>query len=572
MSTLNAITQRQGNSRCCSIENSKTRIAIKMSAGIVAALAAIALVGCVFLAVAQQGYPLGGLNSIAQLAAAHWIYVGIAAAGAILIASIFTLALVRRGQDETLSSKGRDENLGLDTANNDSVAPQMPDNPNSRVMPVTQDQAPIQDKDTGGVVDLQENESDEYSEELVKAYFEESVQLIAANLPIGCYYFDCWILPNTNQRVEILGVNLNGTPEFHYFKFGKTLPFFNTHNFSSLVDISEICKVTQDIEQNYSIDKILSADNDFWLEKDVEVKGKKFDLIFLRENGQILKRILETGKGGEFNKDKNYNDAKTTFEGSLEYPEELGKFFVEKKGLSEEEFKKRAEKLFNNEYWWFKELQISSGAYKKVSRMITKDEKNGVKYHYFKSAKEADKFLKNDENKFCTDGYRRNRRAEILVSFAGSAFLKNQVQEKSLYKIVEQKEGLTHVVTFKYDNAEKKYTTASFYLQSDKISGLENGDQLTTEMLSHVPLSTCERTFLEEELKKNSAHWDQQLAEKKYVITTYANDSALIYVRDQANGQLVIDDPAYRIGSAAFQAALDKLHRSGYTPIEQPRT
>ena len=54
-------------------------------AAIVAALAAIALVAGVLLILAQNGYNLAGINSIAQMVEAKWVYLGMGIAGALLV-------------------------------------------------------------------------------------------------------------------------------------------------------------------------------------------------------------------------------------------------------------------------------------------------------------------------------------------------------------------------------------------------------------------------------------------------------------------------------------------------------
>jgi hypothetical protein len=64
--------------------------------GIVAAIAAIAVVGSILLVLAQQGFHLGGINSIAGMVEAKWLYVGMGIATAALIASVIVIVVLIR--------------------------------------------------------------------------------------------------------------------------------------------------------------------------------------------------------------------------------------------------------------------------------------------------------------------------------------------------------------------------------------------------------------------------------------------------------------------------------------------
>lgn len=108
------------------VDNSQNRCAwTKQSQGhakakhvgttIVSALAAIALASGVFLILAQQGCNLGGINSIAQVVDATWIYFGMGIAGTALLINATVIAITKNNHPREASLEG-EEPQGTATA------------------------------------------------------------------------------------------------------------------------------------------------------------------------------------------------------------------------------------------------------------------------------------------------------------------------------------------------------------------------------------------------------------------------------------------------------------------------
>ncbi len=73
---------------------------------IVAALSAIALIVGTLLILAQQGYPLGGINTIAKMVESKWVYLGMGSAAILLTLDIaLIIAQIRSYQNQTFPDK-----------------------------------------------------------------------------------------------------------------------------------------------------------------------------------------------------------------------------------------------------------------------------------------------------------------------------------------------------------------------------------------------------------------------------------------------------------------------------------
>jgi len=102
--------------RGCWIQKSNACTKAKIGTTIgITALTAIAVVAGLFLVLAQHGVHLGGLNSMAQMMDARWLYVGMSIASAALIVDVtFLIVCLRNARKETLS---KNEQRGTATQN-----------------------------------------------------------------------------------------------------------------------------------------------------------------------------------------------------------------------------------------------------------------------------------------------------------------------------------------------------------------------------------------------------------------------------------------------------------------------
>ncbi len=104
MSTSPLDTRVQEQNCCFWVKHSESCAQVKHAgAAIVAALAAIALAGGVLLILAQQGFDLAGINSIAQMVEAKWIYLGMGIVGAVTLIDVtFIIAQVHSYLNKTV--------------------------------------------------------------------------------------------------------------------------------------------------------------------------------------------------------------------------------------------------------------------------------------------------------------------------------------------------------------------------------------------------------------------------------------------------------------------------------------
>ena len=93
---------------CCFwIQRSEACANIKIAVvSIVAAVALTAIAAGILLVLAQHGYPLAGINAIAQLIEAKWLYLGLAVAGAVAILdAVIIIAMVRSSLNRTYTQR-----------------------------------------------------------------------------------------------------------------------------------------------------------------------------------------------------------------------------------------------------------------------------------------------------------------------------------------------------------------------------------------------------------------------------------------------------------------------------------
>ena len=100
-------TSVQDQNCCFWVKHSEGCAQVKQGgAAIVAALAAIVLVGGALLILAQQGFDLAGINSIANMVEAKWIYLGMGITGAVVLIDVtFILAQVHSYLNKTVSKE-----------------------------------------------------------------------------------------------------------------------------------------------------------------------------------------------------------------------------------------------------------------------------------------------------------------------------------------------------------------------------------------------------------------------------------------------------------------------------------
>ena len=92
--------------RCFWIQKSNACTKAKIGTAIgIAALAAIAVVAGLFLVLAQHGVHIGGLNSMAQMMDARWLYVGMGMTSAALITDVACLIVFLRSARKKIHSK-----------------------------------------------------------------------------------------------------------------------------------------------------------------------------------------------------------------------------------------------------------------------------------------------------------------------------------------------------------------------------------------------------------------------------------------------------------------------------------
>ena len=102
------VNTRVQNQNCCFwVKHSESCAQVKEAgAAIVAALAAIVLAAGVLLILAQQGYDLAGINSIANMVQAKWIYLGMGITGAIALIDVtLIIAQVHSYLNKTVSKE-----------------------------------------------------------------------------------------------------------------------------------------------------------------------------------------------------------------------------------------------------------------------------------------------------------------------------------------------------------------------------------------------------------------------------------------------------------------------------------
>src|ERR1700722_1099946 len=99
MNTTATHDKATNDDNCCYwIQNSDTCDNLKIAGvTIVAALAAIAIVGGSLLVLAGQGFNLHGINSIAQMVEAQWVYIGLGIAGGVALIDTILIVTMLRG-------------------------------------------------------------------------------------------------------------------------------------------------------------------------------------------------------------------------------------------------------------------------------------------------------------------------------------------------------------------------------------------------------------------------------------------------------------------------------------------
>jgi hypothetical protein len=606
----NSTAPAQRINDCFWIEDPKKRNAIKITAGIVAALAAIALMGTIFLVLAQQGYNLGGLNSIVQHVAAQGLYVGIAFAGAIFTASLITIAFTSKcekisGQSVTFEEKCKKAGLDIAEINNNYIVQKMPKSSYWNIDPRgTPPVYALLIKDENSNVDLKTfttekarqasitklgycngaeayQNSPEYPEELMRASLPkfQEINQQAARLPKGTFNV-CTERTNTNNVVYIFATN-PGTPEVRYFKeIEKRNDFLQP---LGLVDINDVTAKAADIERSYHLDIILSKEKDYWLETNaVNVNGKNFDIFYFREYGRINKHIFEAGTKVVTQKE----DAKKVFEECPEYPRDLAPILIMEAALTEAARSGRsagdifvdthlrlvdyAKGLFNNEYYFFAQLPINHAVYPQITILITKDAKNGIQYHFFKDKTKLDEFLLFN---VYSDGLKRQTADEKFAILACDAYLNSLPQDrqpKLLYKIAQQREGQAHVVMYKYDDATQTRTIDGLYIPCDQLNvaktDILNGyTEVTQEEVSKLPLSIQETEILLQHLQE--IHNKQQnIIPAKHYLIALIGDLVLLYIRaEDVNNVPFFYSVRCRKDSAEYKNFTNDYDNKGYT-------
>src|ERR1700730_17356856 len=105
ISPTTLITHKQDPNCCFWIKYSEACTHIKIGGvAIVAALAITALAAGILLALAQHGHQLAGINAIANMVEAKWLYLGLGVTGAVaLIDANVIIALLRSFLNRTYS-------------------------------------------------------------------------------------------------------------------------------------------------------------------------------------------------------------------------------------------------------------------------------------------------------------------------------------------------------------------------------------------------------------------------------------------------------------------------------------